>query len=48
MVWCSNIAVDEAKRRVYWTDLALGTVETVTWKGDGHRHVHRQEVSVAP
>ncbi|XP_063870395.1 low-density lipoprotein receptor-related protein 2-like isoform X2 [Scylla paramamosain] len=40
VVWCGSVAVDEAKRRVYWTDLVLNTVESVTWEGESHHHVN--------
>lgn len=29
--------MDEAKERVYWTDLSRNVVESVKWSGDGHR-----------
>ncbi|MPC57944.1 hypothetical protein E2C01_051936 [Portunus trituberculatus] len=46
MNWCGSVAVDEAKRRVYWTDLVLNTVESVTWEGENHHHVNgHQNVS---
>ncbi|XP_042888358.1 low-density lipoprotein receptor-related protein 2-like isoform X1 [Penaeus japonicus] len=39
VVRCGDLAVDEAKERVYWTDLARDVVESVTWSGEGHRIV---------
>lgn len=45
---CSHIALDEAKRRVYWTDVDRKTLETVTWDGGEHHFAHnQQEVSLA-
>ncbi|KAG7177090.1 vitellogenin receptor-like 1, partial [Homarus americanus] len=41
---CGSVAVDEAKRRVYWTDMALNTVESVTWEGVKHRVVQKTQV----
>nr|QKO28254.1 vitellogenin receptor [Penaeus vannamei] len=37
VVKCGDLAVDEAKERVYWTDLSRNVVESVKWSGDGHR-----------
>lgn len=43
MECCSLIALDEAKRRVYWADRSRGTIETVNWEGGEHGHVHREQ-----
>ncbi|XP_045620966.1 vitellogenin receptor isoform X2 [Procambarus clarkii] len=44
MVRCGSVAVDEAKERVYWTDTALNTIESVSWEGSKHRIVQENRV----
>nr|XP_045618924.1 low-density lipoprotein receptor-related protein 1-like isoform X2 [Procambarus clarkii] len=44
VVRCGSVAVDEIKTRVYWTDLALSTVESVAWDGSRHRLVQKDRV----
>ncbi|KAK8745718.1 hypothetical protein OTU49_000340, partial [Cherax quadricarinatus] len=44
VVRCGSVAVDEVKERVYWTDIALNTIESVSWKGNKHRIVQENMV----
>ncbi|CAL4086089.1 unnamed protein product, partial [Meganyctiphanes norvegica] len=45
VVECGNLALDEVKQRVYWSDTALNTIESVDWNGHRRRKVQEEMVN---
>nr|AHL26192.1 vitellogenin receptor [Pandalus japonicus] len=44
VVRCGSLAIDEPKKRIYWTDTVLNSIQSVLWTGDGHRTVMEKGV----
>nr|AHB12420.1 vitellogenin receptor [Palaemon carinicauda] len=44
VVRCGALALDLPKKRIYWTDTVLNSIQSVSWNGDGYRLVIEEGV----